>query len=140
MGRSVAVRRAVAASDLAALEADPQVNPAIARLQAVLAAVDRLGELGDQDVVEMVTGHCLHRPLSLAGTTCPSWRHGPCSRSPSRKKVGVPWTPACCPVSISARTRSRKLRSRGQPRLLLSRFPALGQPREDLGARISLAP
>ena len=42
---SVAVGRVVAAADLAALEADPQMEPQVAGREAVLAAVDGLGEL-----------------------------------------------------------------------------------------------
>ena len=41
----VPVRRVVAAADVAALEADAQVQPEAAGRQAVLAAVDRLGQL-----------------------------------------------------------------------------------------------
>jgi len=44
--RGVPVRGAVAAADLAAFEADPQVKPGIARLQALLATLDRFGQLG----------------------------------------------------------------------------------------------
>ena len=41
----VPVRRVVAAADVAALEADAQMQPEAARREAVLAAVDRLGQL-----------------------------------------------------------------------------------------------
>lgn len=47
----VAVGRLIAAPDVPALEADPQVKPLLARGQAVLAAIDPLGKLGDLDVV-----------------------------------------------------------------------------------------
>ena len=45
VGSGVTVGRVVAATDLAALEADPQMEPGIAGLQAFLAALDGLGEL-----------------------------------------------------------------------------------------------
>ena len=54
--RGMPVRRAVATADLAAFEADPQVEPGIAGLEAFLAAVDRLGQLGHVDVVEVGAG------------------------------------------------------------------------------------
>jgi hypothetical protein len=47
----VLVRGVIAAADLAALEADPQVEPGIADLQALLAPLDRLRELGDSDLI-----------------------------------------------------------------------------------------
>src|SRR3954451_11108553 len=55
----VTVGRAVAAADVAALEADPQVDPLAAAGEAVLASVDGLGQLEDFHVVEMgaVLGH-----------------------------------------------------------------------------------
>src|SRR5918993_1777246 len=43
VGRRVPVGRVVAAADVAALQADAQVEPAVAAAQAVLAAVDGLG-------------------------------------------------------------------------------------------------
>src|SRR3954470_13363865 len=49
----VATRRAVAAADAAALQADPQVDPLAAARQAVLAAVDGVGQLEELHVVEM---------------------------------------------------------------------------------------
>src|SRR4029450_5529552 len=48
---------AVAAADVAALQADPQVQPLAAAGEAVLAAVDGLGQLGDVDGVEGGAGH-----------------------------------------------------------------------------------
>jgi hypothetical protein len=47
----VTVGRVVAATHLSALEADPQMEPRIARLQAFLASLDGLGELGDPDLI-----------------------------------------------------------------------------------------
>src|SRR5690348_9134853 len=47
------VGRAVAASDLATREADPQVAPLATGSQALLAALDGLGELCDVDLIEM---------------------------------------------------------------------------------------
>src|SRR5581483_11984607 len=51
--RGVAIRRGVAAADLPAGLAHPQVNPPGADLQALLAAGDRLRQLGDPDLVEV---------------------------------------------------------------------------------------
>ena len=54
----VPVRRRVAAPDLPAGLAHAQVEPAVAGLQALLAARDRLGELGHADLVEVAAlGH-----------------------------------------------------------------------------------
>jgi hypothetical protein len=60
------------ATDLAAVEADPPVKPAVARREAVLAAVDGLGELRDVNVVEMGAG-----------------RHGTSSRGWTRARRAV---------------------------------------------------
>ena len=62
--RGVSIRRAITAADLTALEADPQVKPWISALQALLTAVDCLGELGHLDVVEVIADgvHCLQHP------------------------------------------------------------------------------
>ena len=49
----VAVRGVVAAADVTAGEADPQVQPLAAVAQAVLAAVDGRGELAQLDLVEV---------------------------------------------------------------------------------------
>src|SRR5262245_46778760 len=51
--RRMPVRRLVAAADLPADLAHPKMEPAIAGRQAVLAAGDRLGQLGDLDLVEV---------------------------------------------------------------------------------------
>ena len=56
VGARVAVGRVVTTADLAALEADSQVQPRVSRGQAILAARDGLGELGDVDVIEMGAG------------------------------------------------------------------------------------
>jgi hypothetical protein len=54
----VAIGRVVAAGDVTALEADPQMQPRVSLGEAVLAALDGLGELSDLDVVEMgALGH-----------------------------------------------------------------------------------
>src|SRR5439155_16602677 len=58
--RRVPVRRRVATADLAAAHAHPQVDPAAADLQALLAAHDRLRQRRDRDPVEMRTG-CRHK-------------------------------------------------------------------------------
>ena len=49
----VAVGRRVAAADVAAAGAHAQVQPAAAHAQAVLTARDRVGQVGDRDLVEM---------------------------------------------------------------------------------------
>src|SRR4029079_17461769 len=53
VGGGVAVRRAVAAPDVTAAQADPQVQPGIAALQAVLAALDRLRPLPALALIEV---------------------------------------------------------------------------------------
>ena len=53
MGGCVTVGRVVAAADVAALEADPEVEPAPPHGEAVLATVHLLGQLHDVDVVEV---------------------------------------------------------------------------------------
>src|SRR2546425_11419782 len=53
VGARVAVGRVVTTGDLAALEADSQMQPRVSRGEAILAARDGLGELGDVNVVEM---------------------------------------------------------------------------------------
>jgi hypothetical protein len=58
--RRVPVRRRVAAADLPAGLAHAQVKPAVAGLQALLAAGDVLGELGDLDLVEVRAGDRCH--------------------------------------------------------------------------------
>ena len=49
----VTVGRTVAAADFPALQADPQVQPLTAGGQALFAALNGLGKLGDVDVIEM---------------------------------------------------------------------------------------
>ena len=50
----------IAAADLAALQADSQMEPGVARDQAFLAAFDGGGELGDVNVFEVrASGHLL---------------------------------------------------------------------------------
>jgi hypothetical protein len=56
MCAGVAVGRAVAAADLAALETDPQVEPFVSGDEAVFAAFDGIRQVGDLDVVEMGAG------------------------------------------------------------------------------------
>jgi len=49
----VTVGRVVATADLSALQADAQMQPLASGGQALLAALDRLGQPGDPDVIEM---------------------------------------------------------------------------------------
>ena len=63
VGARVAVGRVVAAADLAALEADSQMQPWASRGQAILAARDGFRELGDVNVIEMCAGGHLIEPL-----------------------------------------------------------------------------
>jgi hypothetical protein len=56
MRAGVTVGGVVAAADVAALEADPQVQPDAALAQAVLTAVDGSGQLGDRDRPEVSAG------------------------------------------------------------------------------------
>ena len=64
VGPRVAVGRVVTTADLAALEADPQMQPRVARGQSILAARDGLRELGDVNVIEMGAGGHLIAHLS----------------------------------------------------------------------------
>jgi ribosomal protein S18 acetylase RimI-like enzyme len=52
----VAVGRVIAAAGLPALEADAQVQPLAAGGEAFRASLDRLGQLGDLDVIEVRAG------------------------------------------------------------------------------------
>src|ERR1700730_5951046 len=61
----MAVGRVVAAADVAASEADPEVQPLAAVEQAVLAAVDGCRELAERDLVEV--GAELAHPTRAAG-------------------------------------------------------------------------
>jgi hypothetical protein len=47
----VAVGRVITASDMRALQADAQVQPPVSRDEAILAAVDRVGQLREPDVI-----------------------------------------------------------------------------------------
>src|SRR5436190_9705603 len=69
MPARVTVRRIVAAPDAAAGLAHPQVHPAVARLQTLLAAGDRRRELGDLDLVQMGAGFGAHA-RAADGTGC----------------------------------------------------------------------
>ena len=57
VGGGVSVWRVVAATDVAARPADSKVQPWFIGKQAVLAAIDRVRERCDQDLVEMCAGH-----------------------------------------------------------------------------------
>ena len=65
--RGVAVGRVVAAADLAATQADPEMKPWVADLQALLAALHGLGELGDLDLIEVGAGGHSAPPSLLLG-------------------------------------------------------------------------
>src|SRR3954468_18922868 len=65
VGGGVAVRGVVAAADVAAGEADPEVQPLAAFAQAVLAAVDGRRKLAQGDLIE-VNANRAH-PTRLAG-------------------------------------------------------------------------
>src|SRR6266480_2427564 len=58
--RRVLVRGRVAAADLPALHAHPEVHPAAADLQALLAAFDALRQGGDLDLVEVAADRGVH--------------------------------------------------------------------------------
>jgi len=49
----VTVGRVVATADFSALQADAQMQPLASGGQALLAALNRLGQPGDPDVIEM---------------------------------------------------------------------------------------
>src|SRR5215207_1102971 len=51
VGGGMAVGRVVAAPDLSALEADPQMQPRVAHGQTLLTALDGLGQLLDLDLI-----------------------------------------------------------------------------------------
>jgi hypothetical protein len=53
----VAVWRVVAASDVTALQADPQVKPGLTRGQALFATGNLFGKLGELDVVAVLAEH-----------------------------------------------------------------------------------
>ena len=58
----VLVGRVIAAAHLPALEADTQMQPRVADLQALLAAIHGLGKLRDLDLIEVGAGR-FHGPL-----------------------------------------------------------------------------
>src|SRR5262245_20955157 len=63
----VPVRRVVAAADMPAVEADAEVEPQPADLQAVLAALGGRRQLGDGDLVEMGADRLAHDTSAIAG-------------------------------------------------------------------------
>src|SRR3954451_3707599 len=66
----VPVRRGVAAADLPAARAHPQVHPAAADREALLATLDRVGEGREADLVEMgAVGHG-SPPVVASGGGC----------------------------------------------------------------------
>src|SRR4029078_6782231 len=76
----VLVRRAVAAADVAALQADAQVQPLAAHAQAVLAAVGRFRQLGDLDRVYVGAGGHQRAVLSKGSQTWKTVPSGPESK------------------------------------------------------------
>lgn len=58
----VTVGRAVTAADVTALEADPEVNPSVAALQAFLTTVDGFGQACDLDLTQ-VTARFTHAEI-----------------------------------------------------------------------------
>jgi hypothetical protein len=73
VGSGVTVRRLVAAANVTAFEADPQMEPLLASGEALLAAIDRFRQLDDLDVIAVAAeGHASrgsshHRALSWHG-------------------------------------------------------------------------
>src|SRR4051794_27745785 len=86
----VTVRRVVAAADVPARRAHPQVHPRTADLQAILAAGDLVRNVADGDRVEMGAG-CTQR---RSPSPCSSSSYAR-SRSPrSLRAAAGPWRPA----------------------------------------------
>src|SRR6476469_7345624 len=67
MCAGVAVGRVVAAADVPAGQADPEMEPLAAHSQAILATVDGGGQLVDGDLVEMGADGVAHVTPSRAG-------------------------------------------------------------------------
>lgn len=61
----MATGRVVAAADLSAAEAHPEMHPPTAGLQALLAAEERIWQLGDANAVVVRTG-LIHGPRLLS--------------------------------------------------------------------------
>lgn len=58
----VTIGRAIAAADLAALQADAQMQPATASGKTILATINRDRQPRDSDMIEMrARGHDLHQ-------------------------------------------------------------------------------
>src|SRR5207248_5476990 len=70
VGGRMAARRAVAASDMAAGQADAQVKPPAAALQALLAAFHLSGKLAHRNLVEMRAGARAHRTAAGVAARC----------------------------------------------------------------------
>src|SRR4029077_2770118 len=74
VGGRVPVRRAVATADVAAGEADPEVQPFAADAEAVLATVDRGWELANCDLVEVGAGGAHDTSAGwTARCSCTNW-------------------------------------------------------------------
>src|SRR5690348_9178554 len=70
VSRRVPVRRVVTTADLAAGEADAQVQPLAARLEAVLAPRHLRGKLANLDLAEMATRDRGHRTPAGCAERC----------------------------------------------------------------------
>src|SRR3954447_21396023 len=108
---------------MAALEADPQVKPLAARLQAVLAPVDTLRELADLDCIEVraLRGHAVTLAAE-AGAAMRHWgrarraRHRPRRAARPERRVPAPERRAARPVARDRRGAGRLARRCPLPR------------------------
>src|SRR4051794_10484959 len=119
----VAIGRGVAAADVPALQADAQVHPAAARGEAVLAAVHGVGQLAQEDVVEVGAGG--HGGHSLMGSQtwnvvapgadstrmAPSWRSTTMRRAVSSPRP----VPAPTPLVVKNGSKTRSTTSGAMP-------------------------
>ena len=119
----VLVRRVVAAADVPAREADAQVQPLAAAGEAVHAAVDGLGELGDRDLVEVrAAGHVafLFSGRRTVNAVAPGWdstRSEPSWRSATIRRAVASPSPVPWPTSLVVKkgSNSRSRASSGMP-------------------------
>src|SRR4051794_37072046 len=112
----VLARRAVAAADVAAFQADAQVQPLAALAQAVLAAVGRLRQLGDLDRIQVCAGGHQRAVSSKGSQTWKTVPSGPLSKeieprwrsSMMRRQVSRP-RPVPAPTSLVVKNGSKIL-------------------------------